>query len=43
MRSPLMRLAAQAYGWIVRQRVRLNLYAGMPEVKLIRWALAHSK
>jgi radical SAM superfamily enzyme YgiQ (UPF0313 family) len=43
MRSPLMRLAARTYGWIVRQRVRLGFYAFMPEVKLIKWALAYSK
>lgn len=36
MRSPLMRLAARAYGWIVRQRVRLHVYACMPKVRLIR-------
>jgi radical SAM superfamily enzyme YgiQ (UPF0313 family) len=43
MRSPLMRLVARAYGWIVRQRVRHNFYACMPEVKLIKWALANAK
>ena len=42
MRSPLLRLAARAYGWIVRQRVRMNFYGLMPEVRLIKWALANS-
>jgi radical SAM superfamily enzyme YgiQ (UPF0313 family) len=41
-RSPLLRLAARAYGWIVRQRVRLDFYGLMPEVHLIKWALANS-
>ena len=42
-RSPLVRLAARAYGWIVRQRVRADFYALMPEVGLIKWALANSR
>jgi anaerobic magnesium-protoporphyrin IX monomethyl ester cyclase len=40
--SPLLRLAARVYGWIVRQRVRMDFYAWMPEVHLIKWALANS-
>jgi anaerobic magnesium-protoporphyrin IX monomethyl ester cyclase len=40
---PLMRLAMRAYGWVVRQRVRLDFYACMPEVHLIKWALANVK
>ena len=43
MRSPLLRLAVRAYGWVVRQRVRLDFYGCMPEVALIKWALAHSR
>ncbi len=43
MRSPLLRLAARVYGWVVRRRIRLNFYALMPEVALIKWALAHTK
>jgi hypothetical protein len=43
MRSPWVRLAARAYSWIVRQRVRLGFYACMPEVHLIQWALAHTQ
>jgi anaerobic magnesium-protoporphyrin IX monomethyl ester cyclase len=43
LRSPLMRLVARAYGWIVRQRIRLDFYALMPEVRLIRWMLANAK
>ena len=42
-RSPLVRLAAQVYGWMVRQRVRMDFYALMPEVHLIKWALANSR
>jgi len=42
VRSPLIRLAARVYGWIVRQRVRQDFYACMPEVRLIKWALANS-
>ena len=42
-RSPLLRMAARFYGWVVRQRVRLDWYACMPEVALIKWALANSK
>ncbi len=41
--SPLIRLAARIYGWIVRLRVALDFYALMPEVALIKWALANSK
>jgi len=41
MRSPLLRLTARVYGWLVRQRVKLDFYALMPEVTLIKWALAH--
>ena len=40
--SPVMRLAARFYGWIVRLRVALDFYALMPEVALIKWALANS-
>ncbi len=43
MRSPLMRLAARVYGWWVRVRIKLDFYALMPEVALIKWALAHTK
>ena len=43
MRSPLLRLFARIYGWLVRQRVRFNFYGLMPEVALIKWALANSK
>lgn len=43
MRSPLLRLLARFYGWTVRQRIRLNFYAFMPEVALIKWALANTK
>ena len=43
MRSPLMRLAARFYGWIVRQRVRVGFYRFMPEVALIKWVLENSK
>ena len=43
MRSPLMRLAAKVYGLLVRMRVGLDFYAFMPEVALIKWALANSK
>ena len=43
MHSPWMSLAARGYGWIVRQRVRMDFYSYMPEVHLIRWALAHSR
>ena len=42
-RSPLVRLAARAYGWVVRQRVRADFYGLMPEVHLIKWALANSR
>jgi hypothetical protein len=43
MRSPLLRLFARIYGWLVRQRVRFDFYGLMPEVALIKWALANSK
>ncbi|MBN1936515.1 MAG: hypothetical protein JW934_17770, partial [Anaerolineae bacterium] len=43
MKSPLMRLAARIYGWIVRNRIKLDFYAIMPEVALIKWALANTK
>ncbi len=43
MRSPLMRLAARVYGRLVRWRVSVDFYAFMPEVALIKWALAHGK
>jgi anaerobic magnesium-protoporphyrin IX monomethyl ester cyclase len=43
MSSPLTRLAARLYGWLVRQRVRLDFYGLMPEVALIKWGLAHSR
>jgi len=43
MRSPWMRLAARWYGWVVRQRVKSGFYALMPEVALIKWALANAK
>ena len=42
MTSPIMRLAARVYGWWVRLRVALDFYAVMPEVALIKWALANS-
>jgi hypothetical protein len=43
LRSPLMRLAARLYSWLVRQRVRLRFYDLMPEVALIKWVLENSK
>jgi anaerobic magnesium-protoporphyrin IX monomethyl ester cyclase len=43
MSSPLMQLAARSYGWWVRLRVALDFYAFMPEVALIKWALANSR
>jgi hypothetical protein len=43
MRSPLLRLFARIYGWLVRQRVRFDFYGLMPEVALIKWALANRK
>ena len=43
MSSRLGRLAARLYGWLVRLRVRADFYALMPEVALIKWALAHSR
>jgi anaerobic magnesium-protoporphyrin IX monomethyl ester cyclase len=43
MHAPLMRLAARLYGWLVRQRIRLNFYGLMPEVALIKWVLENSK
>lgn len=42
-RSPLIRLAVQVYGRMVRWRVAREFYAFMPEVALIKWALAHLK
>jgi radical SAM superfamily enzyme YgiQ (UPF0313 family) len=42
-RSPMMRLAARIYGSFVRWRVARDFYAFMPEVALIKWALAHFK
>lgn len=43
MRSSPLRWVARLYGWIVRQRIKLNFYAVMPEVALIKWALANSR
>jgi radical SAM superfamily enzyme YgiQ (UPF0313 family) len=43
MSSPLARLAARAYGWLVRLRVRADFYGLMPEVGLIKWGLANSR
>ncbi|MBN1640141.1 MAG: B12-binding domain-containing radical SAM protein [Anaerolineae bacterium] len=43
MRSPVMRLLARAYGWLVRLRVSTDFYRWMPEVRLIKWALANTK
>jgi anaerobic magnesium-protoporphyrin IX monomethyl ester cyclase len=43
MSSPIMRLAARVYGWWVRLRIALDFYAVMPEVALIKWALANSR
>jgi radical SAM superfamily enzyme YgiQ (UPF0313 family) len=43
MSSPLARLAARAYGWLVRLRVRADFYSLMPEVALIKWGLANSR
>ena len=43
MHSPLMRLAARIYGAVVRQRIRWNFYAFMPEVELIKRALEGNK
>jgi radical SAM superfamily enzyme YgiQ (UPF0313 family) len=43
MASPLLRIPAKIYGWWVRARVQLDFYAFMPEVGLIKWALAHAK
>jgi radical SAM superfamily enzyme YgiQ (UPF0313 family) len=43
MASPLARLAARAYGWLVRLRVRAGFYGLMPEVALIKWGLANSR
>jgi anaerobic magnesium-protoporphyrin IX monomethyl ester cyclase len=42
-RSWLMRPAARVYSWIVRRRVQFDFYACMPEVTLIKWALANSR
>jgi anaerobic magnesium-protoporphyrin IX monomethyl ester cyclase len=41
-RSAPLRLVAKFYGWLVRARISLDFYAAMPEVGLIKWALAHS-
>lgn len=43
LRSPLLRLIARTYGWIVRQRIKHDFYALMPEVALIKWVLANVK
>jgi hypothetical protein len=43
MSSPLARLAARTYGWLVRLRVRTDFYGFMPEVGLIKWGLANSR
>jgi radical SAM superfamily enzyme YgiQ (UPF0313 family) len=43
MASPLLRIPAKIYGWIVRTRVQLDFYGLMPEVKLIKWALANTR
>jgi anaerobic magnesium-protoporphyrin IX monomethyl ester cyclase len=42
-RSAPLRLVAKLYGWLVRARISLDFYAAMPEVGLIKWALANSK
>jgi radical SAM superfamily enzyme YgiQ (UPF0313 family) len=42
-RSTPLRLVAKLYGWLVRARISLDFYAAMPEVGLIKWALANSK
>jgi len=41
-RSLPLRLLAKLYGWWVRARISLDFYAAMPEVGLIKWALANS-
>jgi len=38
-----LRLAARFYGWLVRARISLDFFRAMPEVRLIKWALANSK
>ena len=43
IRSAPLRLVAKLYGWLVRARISLDFYAAMPEVGLIKWALANSK
>jgi hypothetical protein len=43
LKSSFLRLATRIYGWVVRLRVRLDFYAWMPEVRLIKWVLANSK
>jgi anaerobic magnesium-protoporphyrin IX monomethyl ester cyclase len=41
-RSAPLRLIAKLYGWLVRARISLDFYAAMPEVGLIKWALANT-
>jgi hypothetical protein len=43
IKSPILRLLSRIYGSWVRLRVGLDFYALMPEVELIKWALANSK
>jgi radical SAM superfamily enzyme YgiQ (UPF0313 family) len=43
MRSPVLRILARIYGWWVRFRVSVDFYGCMPEVRLIKWALANSR
>lgn len=43
MRSPLMRRLASVYGWVVRQRIKRDFYAFMPETAYIKWSLDHAK
>ncbi len=43
LHAPLLRLVARAYGWVVRQRIRHDWYALMPEVVAIRWLLANAR
>jgi len=43
LHSPLLRPLARAYGWVVRQRIRHDWYALMPEVVAIRWLLANAR
>ena len=37
-----LRWATRAYGRLVRERVRADFFAFMPEVRVIKWALAHA-